>query len=45
MPAEARHTPQERTVLNRETGQCAEVGGVSDTLTLTATVGVRAHNR
>jgi hypothetical protein len=45
MAGGVRHVRREGTVFQRETGQRAEAGGVSDTLALTATVGIRAHER
>ncbi len=45
MPASLRGVWRGGTVFQRETGQRAEAGGVSDTPALTAAVGIRAHDR
>jgi len=45
MPTGAGHVQRGSTVFQRETGQRAEAGGVSDAPAPTAVVGIRAHER
>jgi len=45
MPTGPQYVLRESTVFERESGQRAEAEGVSDTLALTAVVGIRAQDR